>query len=117
MDQWTEGRTNGRTDGWTDQRTDTPSYTDATAHLKKAEEGNGTGNDLRGNAMANGECFHCGHRGHRAFECPNNDQYTRSVESFNHALEEHIAQQDETVCEAKVLGFCCAVAECSLGVY
>ena len=30
----THGRTDGRTDGHTDIRTDTPSYRDATAHLK-----------------------------------------------------------------------------------
>ena len=33
-DGWTDGPTDGRTDGQTDGRTDTPSYRDATAHLK-----------------------------------------------------------------------------------
>ena len=34
----TDGRTDGPTDGPTDGRTDTPSYRDATAHLKKEKK-------------------------------------------------------------------------------
>ena len=34
----TDGRTGGRTDGRTDRRTGTPSYRDASAHLKKVQE-------------------------------------------------------------------------------